>query len=61
MARKKTIKIWNVNVNNIAISKLVETKNNSKYLIRFLGKFIKPLVLIFPKMSGYLKTFKVKD
>ena len=23
--------------------------------------FIRPLVLILPKMSGYFKTFKVKD
>ena len=29
--------IWNVNVNNIDISKLIETKNHSKYLIRHLN------------------------
>ena len=28
---KRPIKIWNVDVNNIVISKLIETKNNSKY------------------------------
>ena len=27
---KKTINIWDVNVDNIVISKLVETKTNSK-------------------------------
>ena len=32
-ATKKPIKIWSVNVDNIDISKLVKTKNNSKYLI----------------------------
>ena len=31
--RKKPIKIWDVNVDNIDISKSVETKYNSKYLI----------------------------
>ena len=51
----------NVNVNHIVLSKLVETKNNAKYLIGYLDDIIRPLVLIFPKMSGYVKTFKVKD
>ena len=32
---KKLAKISDVNVDNIAISKLVETENNSKYLIGF--------------------------
>ena len=27
----------------------------------YLHKDIRPLVLIMPKMSGYLKTFKVQD
>ena len=43
------------------VSKLLETKNNSSYLTRYLGKVIRPLVLVLPKMSGYIKTFKVKD
>ena len=61
-ATKKPIKIWGVNVNNVVISKLVETKSNSKYLIRKkLNKAIRPLVLIMPKVSGYVKTFKVED
>ena len=46
---------------NTVILKLVKTKTNSKYLIGYLDKFIKPLALIIPKMSGYVKTFKVKD
>ena len=29
---KKSIKIWYVDVNNIVISKFVETKNNLKHL-----------------------------
>ena len=60
MVQKKPIKIWYVNDGNIVISKLVETKTNSKYLIGYLDKVIRPLVLIMTKMSGYVKTFKVK-
>ena len=53
--------IWDVNVDNIVISKLVKTKINSKYLIGYLDKTVRPLVLIVLKMSGYVKTFKVKE
>ena len=60
-AAKKPIKIWDFNVDNIVTSKLSKTKTNSKYLIGYLDKVITPLVLIMPKMSGYVKTFKVKD
>ena len=58
---KKTVKSWNVNVNNIVISKIIKAKTNSKYLIGYLDKAIGPLVLIMPKMSGYVKIFKVKE
>ena len=58
---KKSIKIWDIDVDNIVISKLVETKTNSKYLIGIkFDKAIRPLVLMF-KMSGYVRTFKVKE
>ena len=60
-AAKKPIEIWDVNVDNLVISKLVKTKTNSKYLIGYLDKDIRPLGLIMPKMSGYVKTFKVED
>ena len=57
------MKIWDVNVvDNMVISKLVETKTNSKYLIR--RKFDKAkrlLVSIMPKISGYVKKCKVKE
>ena len=43
---QKAYKNWNVNVDNTVISKLVETKTDSKYLIRYLDKDIRPLVLI---------------
>ena len=58
--KKKKKKNWDDYVNNIVISKLVEIKNNSRYLIGYLDKVISPLVLILPKMSEYGRTFKVK-
>ena len=58
MAQKKTIKSLDVNADNIVISKLIERKNNSKCLIRHLDDVKRPLVLILPKMSGFVKTVK---
>ena len=60
-APKEPINVSNVNINKMVFSKLIETKTNSKHLIEYLDKFARPLVLIVPKMSGYVKTFKVKD
>ena len=58
---KKFIKVWDVNVDKIVMSRLIDTKTNSKYLIGIkFDKAIRPLVLIIPKMSGYIKTFTVK-
>ena len=48
---KDLIKIWDVDVNTIVISKFVETKNDSNYLIGYL--VIRPLVLVLPKLSQY--------
>ena len=44
--KKKKKNIWDVNVDNIVMSKLVETTTNSKYLIGYLDKVIRSLVLI---------------
>ena len=62
-AAKKPINIWDVNVDNILISKLLKTKicTYFKCLIGYLDKDISPLVFIMPKMIGYVKTFKVED
>ena len=60
-AAEKPIAIWDVIVDNIVMSKLIETKTNSKYFIGYLDKVIRPLVLMIPKMNGYVKTFKVKE
>ena len=59
-AAKLSVNIWDVNIDNIAMSILIKTKSNSKYLIGYLDELIRPLVLIFPKINGYVKTFKVK-
>ena len=45
-AAKKPIKISDVNVDNIVISKLVKTETNSKHCIGYLDKVLRPLVLI---------------
>ena len=58
--KSKTIQIYDVDVNNLIISKLVETKKNSNYLIGHFDKVIRPLVLIMPKMIGHGKIFKLK-
>ena len=50
----------NINVDNIVISNLVETNDNSQYLIQYLDEVIRPLVVILPKMSGYGKLLKRK-
>ena len=50
----------NINVDNIVISNLVETNDNSQYLIQYLDEVIRPLVVILPKMSGYGKLLKGK-
>ena len=55
------MKIWDLNIDNIVISKLIKTKTNFKYLVGYLDRAIKPLVGVMPKGSGYAKTFKVKD
>ena len=57
---QETPKIWDVDIDNIVISKLIETKRNFKCLIGYLDEVTKPLALILPKMSGYVKTFKEK-
>ena len=56
---KKTYKA--LNVHNLVTSKLVKTKTYSKYLIGYLDKLSRPLVLMIPKISRYVKIFKFKD
>lgn len=39
---------------------ITQPSQKSKHLIENLDDFIRPLVLMLPKMSGYVKTFKEK-
>ena len=49
-------------MDNIVILKLVTTKTNSEYVIGIkINKNVRALVLIMPKMGGYLNMFKVKE
>ena len=45
-AAKKPIKIWDINVDNLFISKSVKTRTNNKYFIGYLDKDIRSLVFI---------------
>ena len=47
-------------IDNTAILKSVETKISSEYLNIYLGVVMRALVLILPKMSRFVKTFKNK-
>ena len=53
---RKPFNVIDTDVNRIVVSKEVVygTKNSLKY---FIGDVIRPLLLKFPKMIGYLKTF----
>ena len=41
-------------------TKFFDTKNNSRYLIGYLDEVIRSLVLILPKMTGYVQKFEYK-
>ena len=68
-AKKK--RIWDVDIDNIVISILIEIKNDSKYMTKYLHEVIKPLrylhqviellILILSKIRGYVETFKQKE
>ena len=55
------MEINNVNVDRIGISKLVERKSVTRYLIGCLDYHIRSLVLMMAKIRVYVKIFKVKD
>ena len=59
LMQKTTIQIGDVSLDNIVVSRLIK-KTSSKYFLGYLDEVIGQLVLIFPKMSGYVKTFAVK-
>ena len=41
---KNQIKVWDVNINNIVVSKLITTITNSKYSIGYLDEDIRPKI-----------------
>ena len=45
----------------IQLSQVKLKQTNSKYLIGYLGKTMRPLVLKIPKMSEYVVMYKVKE
>ena len=57
---KKPIDLFSVNVNQIVVSD--KFKHNKKVLKHFIGyeegKIVKPLCIILPQMSGYIKYFE---
>ena len=57
---KTPVKVWDINVANMVISKLVEVKNYSFHLIGYLDEVTRPLVLILLKMCGLLKRLRIK-
>lgn len=55
---KELTKIWHVNIGGKVISILIEKKSSSNYLNEYLDDVMRPLILILPKVTGYVKTFK---
>ena len=57
---KKPIDLFSVNVNQIVVSD--KFKHNKKVFKHFIGyqegKIVKPLCIILPQMSGYIKYFE---
>ena len=68
-SKKRKEILWtlcqDVDIDNIVISKLIKIKNDSKYLTKYLHEVIKPLrylhqvikllILILPKIRGYVE------
>ena len=57
---KKPIDLFSVNINQIVVSD--KFKHNKKVFNHFIGyrvgKIVKPLCIILPQMSGYIKCFE---
>ena len=51
----------NFSLLKIKVNELNETKSHPQYLIGHLDKVLRKLLLVLPKMSECVKTFKVKD
>ena len=57
---KKPIDLMSVNVDQIVVSDIFNHNNNGfKYFMGYReGKIVKPLCIILPQMSGYIKYFE---
>ena len=53
--------MWDADVDEIVISKLIETKYSSKCMTDYLDDVIRALVLVLPKLKGYVKNFKAEN
>ena len=55
-----SINLMSVNIDQIVVSdKLNHNNNGSRYFIGYQkGEIVKPLCIILPQMSGYIKYFK---
>ena len=60
---KKAIDLMSVNIDQIVISdKFNHNNNDFKYFIGYQeDEIVKPLCIILPKMSGYIKYFECGD
>ena len=59
---KKPLNIWDFNVDNIVVSRLIETNNNSKYLIGYFDEVIRSFNfdIFYPTNSLLTASFKKK-
>ena len=57
---KEPIDLMSVNIDQIVVSdKLDHNNNGSRYFIGYQeGEIVKPLCIILPQMSGYIKYFE---
>ena len=56
---KEPIDLMSVNVDQIVLSGKFNNNNGSRYFIGYQeGEIVKPLCIILPQMSGYIKYFE---
>ena len=59
---KEPIDLMSVNVDQIVVSDKFNHNDGYKYFIGYQkGEIVKPLCIILPQMSGYIKYFEYRD
>ena len=60
---KEPIDLMSVNIDQIVVSdKFNHNNNGSRYFIGYQeGEIVKPLCIILPQMTGYIKYFEYRD